>query len=346
MSDKHARIYLLLISLLLISPLLGEAVLRAGIAMDIKAIKNRDLYASPFQDGYYALKYMWDYPDHIREQGNPRWHPLLGWTTVPHTPDNPLGVVAQGVDAIQNDKPKTVFYGDSFVRGHSDHKNTLPALIQKDFPEKAVVDMSIGAFGLDQIYLMMRESRAIASGQTVLIGILLNDLERTLLKIKRARKPYFELGADGELELKGVPIKKKENDFIQSLFPKSFFLSLLKKRFLPMNRPAATGPLQRRLLEKTASLCEESAEICIFVVFYRRTELESTTKQETFLKEFFDSTGRTYIDTKPVLLKAAEQEKLPLAAFYKDGNGHHNDLGNQKIAEALVRFLQEGKSVE
>ena len=78
----------------------------------------------------------------------------------------------------------------------------------------------------------------------------------------------------------------------------------------------------------------------LFVLFYNQENLTEVTWKEKFMKEQLDRLALRYIDTKEFLLRYSQENHIPLSSFYKPGDGHHNNLGNQVIAEGIVGYLQ------
>jgi len=339
--DLMGKLNLTFFALFLLSPLIGEMTIRTGIRLNMDVFKRPYLYANQYQDNsYWALRYIWFSEEKQRSRRN--WHPLFGWSQTIHDDHNPLGLALKTREQLRGTREKILFYGDSFVRGAADPEYQLPEFLNDRIENKDVIDLSVGGFGLDQIYLMLRETHAMAEKPVILIGILLGDLDRALLKVRTYKKPYFELNADSQLVLKGVPVQSDEKEFIRQFLPKSYFLNLLRITFLNKDKPGkADMKLYRRLIESMQTICKEEAADCEAVIFYGIGRLKDTDWRETYLKTELKDLNLPFVDTKPILLNYAEQENIDVTAFYKGNYGHHNNLGNQVIGEGILAYLTE-----
>src|SRR3989338_2134830 len=92
-TEFAVNLNLLVWTLAVITPLLGEMTFRAGIALNIKQFREPALYADYFSDDDY-WKFRWDWKENYGDTLLPlkRLHPLLGWTQANLTEDNPLGL--------------------------------------------------------------------------------------------------------------------------------------------------------------------------------------------------------------------------------------------------------------
>lgn len=155
-------------------------------------------------------------PGEIVPAENPHADPRLGWKMLPHEvvreQTGEFDVVyeanAQGfrtpwdLDA-DFDGESIVFLGDSYTQGTGVHyEETFVARIDAHLPDIRVVNLGIGAFGIDQMWMTLRHFGARVEPRTVVLAFIRNDLDRSLSAYRNNgvwfEKPTFRL-RDGEL---------------------------------------------------------------------------------------------------------------------------------------------------
>lgn len=281
-------------------------------------------------------------------------HPILGWSQVYISNDNPLGLMQESLGLVQSGKQKILFYGDSFVRGGADHDYQIPVYMTKHLDNAAVIDLSCGGYGLDQIFLMFEFTHRKIKHPHIFIGVLVDDdLDRSILSVRTGQKPYFILD-NGKLALEGVPIDPDPRHYFEQNPPriKSYIFRYLYRGVCSkfhlsekkLNKVAQKIKINARIIEELNKICKEEGYYLEFILFYSRHNLRFECWQEKFIKDKLMELGVFYIDTKAILLKYADQHSIDLNEFYKlegDGANHHNNLGNEAIAEGILNYLSE-----
>jgi len=324
-----------------LAPGIAELALRASLRIEGSPTRHPRKYASWFSDDdYWRLHGRWIMTWIPKPE---RIHPLFGWTQTTITDDNPLGLEAATLDRLSDDaRKKILFYGDSFVKGNVPTPDHIPNLVEQQLESTDVLDLGVGGYGTDQIYLMFRETHHRLSDPLVIVGIMTYDLDRVVLSQRTARKPRFVVSDGGALELTGVPVSE-----VQPAAPLDLSSYALSYLTLEIRGRSATS-LDRRVAEKKAvnialldrfqAAAESKGLDLVFVIFYPVAGLESVDWRERFLKSELDRRGLPYIDTKPVLL--AHGESRAWRGLYDDEGGHHNAAGNQSIADAIAAYLR------
>jgi hypothetical protein len=150
---------------------------------------------------------------HLKLRGNEHgpmfktFDPLLGWTAEPRTPANPLGLRG-GMPATLaelRDARVMLFLGDSFTAGVTAPADAIPHRLEGLVPGWTVLNLGVGGYGLDQVYLLLRSVVDDFSAPHVLVGLFYNDIDRLVHRVGPSPKPYFEVEG-GELALHGTPI--------------------------------------------------------------------------------------------------------------------------------------------
>ncbi len=307
---------------------LGEAALRVGIGLGVSSLRRPRLYAGWFEDDdHWKLRQRWQPEASPFEAAFVR-HPILGW--VPETSgDNPLGILAEEAYAVAPDRPAVLFFGDSFVYGSDPAfvRHRIPQILDRLLPEHQVFNYGVPGYGVDQIYLRFRETRSGFERPIVVAGILTLDLDRSLLTVHSAPKPYFELAGE-RLELRGVPLPEDAATWYRRHPPgiRSYLYALIRQSA----RLASSGgnememphrvprkrQLNARIFEQMVREARAGELPLLFVIFYSRPELGYRGWRESFLKETLDRLEAPYLDTKEIFLRLRAERRIEPESLY------------------------------
>ena len=105
-------------------------------------------------------------------------------------------------------KKKILFYGNSFVKGIAQQKYEIPRILDRYLPDYDVLDMGVGASGVDQMYLLFKETFGQVEHPLIIVGVMTLDLDRVVLKVRDFQKPYFKIHKN-ELQLHGIPRNRR-----------------------------------------------------------------------------------------------------------------------------------------
>jgi hypothetical protein len=335
--------------ILLITGVLAEGLLRLLLFAawaPSTPLRRPELYAGySSDDDYWRLHYQFDRSGYPTRRDVV--HPLLGWSQDRITEDNRLGLMNETLTAISSPGRKIAIYGDSFVRGASEPRFHIPRYTTRGFNDTTLIDFSVGGYGFDQIYLMFEQTKDLLQVSDVVVGVLTEDLDRAVLSFRTYQKPYFEVESES-LILRGVPIDPDPEHYWRSNAPgiRSYLLAFLVRKFAPYDPELAARlrklPQKKAVSVKIIEQFEKQAKArnvrLLFLLFYAEGDLRMTTWQEALLKQELGHRRIPFLDTKPLLLAYADKENLPLSDFYVP-NGHHNNLGNQRISESLHAAL-------
>ncbi len=142
-------------------------------------------------------------------------HPTRGWTPKPHLhrvseyteTTNDRGQRALVDYAPHPDKFTVMIVGDSFTYGAwSDDSEVWPTILQGLDDRCYIVNLAVGGYGVDQMYVTERESIEEYKPNMVIMAAISDDLNRCLLSFREYRKPRFVIGSDGQLLQTTTPI--------------------------------------------------------------------------------------------------------------------------------------------
>ncbi|MCP3915492.1 MAG: hypothetical protein GY711_08060 [bacterium] len=193
------RISTLLFTLFLVVPLASEGLVRIGIAADFSGLRKEWHYADRLSDDdYYKLRDRWNPRPRSRTL-----HPVLGWRRLA-TPSDPLAIHHKPGYTVRTEDV-VLCYGDSFMVGTTPIPHKIPDVIDATLPQWTAYNFATGGHGVGQMYLRFRESHAQFVDPIIVVGIMVFDLDRTILCVRDRPKPCFRL-RDGELVLEGPPL--------------------------------------------------------------------------------------------------------------------------------------------
>ena len=324
---------------LILSALLAEAGWRLLLASDTRVgrvLRNPAYYADPYsEDLFWLLRHRWK-ADRFRPPRNP--HPVLGWHTR-HI----------GADYSHNDEGEiagrrpVLLYGDSFAQGYPGVMR-FQQILNRDprfTRDHYLLNYGVGGYGLDQIYLLFKHSIDRFEDPFVIFSFLTHDLDRSVISVRLGQKPYFTV-AGGELQLRGVPVEPRPEDFFAARPPRvgSYLvrrlgrLSFIRRlRELPTREPkkrvngaildAVFAELEARRLDHT------------ILVFHNRAAFRKGPGwRSTWLRAQLDDHGADYLWSYDILRREAAD--TPLDELFAPANAHPTSLANQIFARVIA----------
>ena len=326
-----------------------EVAVRVGIAAGVAALRSPDLYAdSSTDDDWWKLHHRWGGKFGVPERA--MVDPLLGWAP-PRTRTNPLGIVRDEPYTVERRPPIYLFYGDSFVKGLTPNPDKVPQRLESRLGGPVVYNYGVGGYGVDQIYLRYRESIAQFDDPTVIVGVMTDDVDRCILRVRSGQKPYFEI-EDGALVLHGTPIDPDPNAWLAAHPPsiRSYLAAMVRRAIYRIEagdhpteqryKRAEKERIGTRIIEELVADVRGRGLPLLFVLFYPRYELDHVGWRETLLRDVMARQGVPYVDMKELFLAEAQRRGVPPESFF-DG-GHPNAAGNDIVAAALAERLRAG----
>jgi hypothetical protein len=333
----------LVVGSLLAGFLIAESVLRILLFNDFAfsaSLRDAQYFADNTSDDYWKLRHRWGLP------GPRTTHPLLGWLNPRIEPNRFLH---QETDSLAARRP-VLLYGDSFAQGvHG--AQPIDFFLNQDeaFSDSHyLLNYGVGGYGLDQIYLLFKNSVDRYDNPLVVFSLLVGDINRSLLSVRIGQKPYFEL-ADGKLELQGLPLDPDSDRYFAQHPPRitSYFWNLFlyhtdnpgklrsylrredarKQQIIALNRAL--------LLAAHKELTDRNLDF-VFLLFRPRHDGETLSWRVDFVKDQLDEMGVPYIWASDVLSRDAA-EMPPTDLFLPDG--HPSSVANQFIAQEIKRRI-------
>jgi hypothetical protein len=256
-----------------------------------------------------------------------------------------------------------LFYGDSYTACVREAGPCWEDLLESSELGRRfeLTNLGVGGYGLDQIYLLLRETIDDVAHRDplVLVGVLLDDdLDRVDLGLRRHPKPRFELAGD-ELRLHVVE-HETAADYVAAHPPGIH--SYLGRWFLhrsglvpPRVRWELTGgadriarleALNRRLVEEIQAELVGRGLDSFFVLFHGKQAVQETgpySWREPFLLRTLTELGIPFVSSKRALLEDAERTGRELRDYYRredPGRNHYHGFANEAVFAAIRRGLE------
>jgi len=324
-----------------------EIALRGAIHFGLTFFRRPGLYVAEADDDYWKLWHAWMPTRDAPPVGS--LDPVLGWST-PRSADNPLGL--SGAECMPPlHRVPILFYGDSFVAGSATPcPSTIPRQLERLLPSYPVYNFGVGGYGVDQAYLRLAHTLPEQQAAAVLFGIFTGDLDRVLLTVRTAPKPYFTI--DGEALALHEPSTRGKLDTWYAEHPPqiiSYALGFLLQRtrlllaggawFDVRVHPVAAEHITGRLLDAVTRATAERHVPLVVVIFYGPRELHAVGWREQFLADECRRLDLACVDTKATLLGAARARYMDATVFYLP-DGHLNAEGNAIVAAEIARVLR------
>ena len=296
-------------------------------------------------------------------------HSIRGWTTKKN-----LKIFVEGHSYTTNNigerslvnykkddsKYEVLVLGDSmtFGEGISD-EFVWTNIVKKKNQNINIINLAVPGYGIDQMYLVLKETIKIYKPDLVILAFVKDDFARTMLSFREARKPYFEIKQE-ELVLTNTPIKepdevyrelieKNENKpFYKKLKIYNLFTALFNSstyRVGEENRFYVQNTCNAKCLRHNKMIFLESFNIskknnADFIALYipgdkkDRTEKKYASYVDRFLEEMKEEFGMEYLNLRPYF-------------FGKHGfvsRGHYKIKGLNLIAETVNKQILLGKT--
>ncbi len=310
---------------------------------------------------------LWHYPNYIEQAYAPdpehvaqmRYDPLLGYEPIPDykgtLAGKPISFDARGLrehdlDGPAPAGPTILAIGDSFTEGYLvGNDETWPANLQR-VTGRPVLNAGVRSYGLDQIVLRAERIVPEIKPDTIVLGFIPDDVERTELYIRDNRpKPYFVLsdkGPDG-LELRNVPVPTTSPPIspVRRIVGYSYFLHYFMTRlwifelWFGMTRHAHYDgdEVSCRLMHRFARLVHAEGTKALVVAFYEDTAWrlrrmrEANRRQTAYVLGCAARAGLPTLDTWDGFTRAGMPQKGEI--FYA---GYHFTNAGANVAARLI----------
>ena len=362
---RWSRAALALLIGLGIGPFLAEGVFRfllfsdSGLARRFSTeLRDPALYCDGGSDSdYFKLRRRWTAPEERDSFVNT--DPVLGWLKSDIRGPDYSHVAERWI----GERRPILMFGDSFVACVTPRRDCWEGLISRSPLNRdlAVVNYGTCAFGLDQSFLLMRESidRWVERAPLVILGIFIEeDLDRCLLDSRGCPKPICSV-VNGELAV-DYPGEFELDEWAEEHPPRirSYVLRYLVRTtpWLPQSWAPVRGEapvlierkkeISRAILEATREELVSRRLEYFVVLFHSPRTLQGKwggAWRVTFLEETLDTLGMPWVSSKRALLEDHEETGRGPADYFittPEDEGHYTAAGQEAVLPAILRGLR------
>ena len=347
------------LSLVLVLGALGtELLLRQLIWSDLELaepLRRAWRYSAKNEDEYWKLLYL--FGESSPRESTEYYDPLLGWVSAAVEPLTRRHLDAESV----GDRRPVLLYGDSFAECTTAAADCFQGLFAESPLSEThwLLNYGVGGYGLDQIYLMLRETLQDWADRDpiVVVGVMVDDdMDRSLLTIRDWPKPRLVSTEDGLVVENTVPESKTAyleerpvrvtsylwKGLVQgsSVLPESWRETLSGARA----REEAVRRANEPILAAMAELLEDAGVTAFFVAFHGESLVErrwGEWRHEYFVEQL-ERAGRPWVSARAALDADREATGRAVEDYFLHeggGAGHYNPLGNRVVFRALLSGL-------
>ena len=310
-----------------------ELIFQSLIFLNLKYVKIPDLY----YNGYCDQKY-WNFnPRPITFKNKTKYHPLLSY--IKNDLDIPNSEIKNTIieKKLFNNNDIS-FYGSSYIN-HEDFKSLISQNDNFNFKNYA-----LNSYGLDQIFLSYKLTAHMNQNRTIIIGFLLEDLDRSIFTKRDYEKVKFEL-ENNKFVMKNTPIdaNKKEGfktDFYLFKFLTNFY-NLIRNDFDPRHnncKKKYKSELLEFYLKEIDKLSKTYNQKLIFITFNLEEDLtKNPTWRYDLVTNFFKKMNFVHIDSYKILKNISSNNDEIKSYFGLDK--HNNKKSFKYIVDELFLSL-------
>lgn len=330
----------------------AELMFRAALFSRVpylESYRNATLYADYDSDNYWKLYSMFG------KYNPPKPHPLLGWVGNFDRDSYTHHEIAK----LGNKRP-VLLYGDSFAACVVGPEECFQGILNSDrrfSQDYFLLNYGVLGYGVDQIFLLYQKTIGQYKNPYVILSLLTEDLDRSVVSLRIGHKPIYRLIND-QLVLSGVPIDSSFDSFLSNHPPeiRSYLFQMYVRNTWPpwrlknYFRAAALSEKQEKIEEINRRILFEIIRDLrkrqldhVFLIFHPKGALAANNDwRDAFLVNLFDSNKAPYLTSKPILQREAEQSRAKYDDYYIAGDGHLKARGNRIIAEAIRNHILAG----
>jgi len=311
-----------------------ETLFQILFFFDFKFIKQPVLY----YNGYCDQKYWNLYEKRMEFSENVSEHPILSYSK--NSTHIPKKLEVKNIIKKNFLKNNVTLYGSSYIN-HKIFKSILPKYENIDFKNYA-----LESYGLDQIYLSYMLTSHLNQNRFIVIGFLLEDLDRSIFYKREYQKAFYSF-VENEPNLTNIPInhnkKSKINkDFYLIRFINNFY-DLIKNKFDPRMDKCLIEEKQklfRYFFENIKKESEKFNQKIIVITFNLKEDItKKTSWRYKFIKDYFVENNIKHIDSLDII-KIKIKENSENAEMFFGIDRHNNKKSYEYIFDEFYKIYK------
>jgi len=319
----------------LINLLIFELIFQILFFLNFQLIKKPDLYYNGFCDQKY-----WDLIDNkISFKNNTIYHPILSIVKkdlqVPDkfTDDNLLTK-----NNKKNNDNEIVIYGSSY----NNHVEFINHLNKKNVIFR---NYALESYGLDQIFLSYKLTAYQNQNKTILIGFLLEDLDRSIFSKREYNKVFFSK-RNSTFEVNNTPIKLENNkkinfDLYLFKFLKNFY-NLILSDFDPRKNECLIDHKKDLFIffidEIKKLSVKYNQKIVIITYNLKQDFINKPSWRYEFIKNHLQKENIVHVDAYKILKEKSSNNINKINSYFGD-DLHNNYKSFDFIIENVIKKL-------
>lgn len=293
-----------------------------------------------YNDDYFKLNYLFNHSYEL-------YHPdsLLGWWSY-FSANSRIHLEEDSV----KDKRPLLLYGDSFARC-IDSTLCFEDYLHRDtgfYAKHYLLNYGAGGYGLDQIYLLFRETAHRYTKPFVIFSFLTTDLDRSLLSVRDAPKPHFKL-VDEKLELENVPILQNSetffdenppeiNSYLWNYFKSSGFIEFEQDSLELQNHIEEIKALNKAILLAAFQELKTFGEDYLLLIFQPEFHEDESWRMK-FIRELCLEHQVPFLSYTDLRNADLIDKKYQIERYMIMGDGHPNSYANHLVSKALKNYI-------
>ncbi len=302
-----------------------ELILQITFFFDFKTLKKTILFFDPFCDqAYWNLEGNSSY-----DKDEYNYHPIL---TIIKKKNKKF------FNKNNTSNADIIFYGSSFI----DHEYFIPNYENK-------INFAVKSYGIDQIYTSYQLTKENFNNGTIIIGFLLEDIDRALFDQRNFPKLKY-IKNDNVYELSNTPIEFKKNLKTGVHF---YSFKLIKNiSFLVLNnfnyKLSECNINKKKELFKyfVNEIISQSIVLnqnLIFITFNFKDEIDSPNWRYNFVKNFLYSKNVKHVDMLKIIKDDMKYVDLPLSEYYNKEDFHFSIYAFNLVKKEINKIISQYK---
>lgn len=234
---------------------------------------------------------------------------------------------------------ETVFYGSSFI----DHSEFI-----RNF--KNIQNYAVKSYGLDQIFQSYMLTKHKHYGDNIVVGFLLEDLDRVLFSSRNYEKLRFKKIAQN-FEMENIPIKLENQNTYKFYFYTYYFLKsiiFLVRNDYDYKKSECSITFKKDLFNYFIKQIQKNTikynQTLTFITFnFKEDFINNSNWRYNFIKEKLKNSKINHIDTKDIILKHKKKYNNKIEQYFSEKDLHYNRFANGIISKEIKNSIEQYK---
>lgn len=233
---------------------------------------------------------------------------------------------------------KIIFYGSSFI----DHKYFI-----SNFKDE--INFAVKSYGIDQIYKSYLLTKDSFENNLIIIGFLLEDIDRALFEQRNFPKLRFIKKHD-TYQMSNTPIEFK-NDLNTGInfYTYNFIKNIIFLMMNEFNYKKSKCSISKKkdifkfFINDIIVKSKELNQNIVFVTFNFKDDIKTPGWRYKFVKDFFKSKNVIHIDLVKIINDDLMSKNLLIDEYYNNRDLHLSEYGFQLVSKEINKIIMQYK---